>query len=118
MSFDWIEISVGDIIRKAHIDELRDNIDYIKDNEACITYKNGVLNGHHSNEDTGEYTTYESTNYSGNDGTHRVHEYSGQNNTYQDGAKAGVYSSAKGTHKDGEYGTVEGIHNSGQHSYN
>jgi len=108
MSFEWTPINVGDIIRKTHIDELRDNIDYIKDNLANITYKSGAKNSHNDNEDTSEYGTYKGTYYSGNDSDHRVTEYNGENISAKSGEDDTDKDGYNHTHRGGDVNTVYG----------
>jgi len=108
MAFEWTPIDVGDIIRKTHIDELRDNIDYVKDNLANITYKNGVKNSYNDSEDKDEYDTYKGTYYYENDSDHRITEYSGEDVS----AKSGEDNTDEGgynhTHDGGDVKTVYG----------
>jgi len=116
MSFDWIEINVGDIIRKSHIIELRENIDSIKDNLACITdksdyksgydtsvdsgyksgYKSGynssVLNDNHGTYDSNEHGTYKSGHHSGYDNPHDGTIYVYECSTVYGQAEANVVS--------------------------
>lgn len=92
MSFTWIPIEKGDIIRKTHIDEIRDNIDYVRDNLAHVSEKNGVCNEADINEHNGENTNYQNSNYSGDKSDDHNGEYSSEKTGHKSGAKSGVLS--------------------------
>ena len=111
MAFEWIPIEVGEKIRKAHIDELRDNIDYIIDNLANVNHNDGAKNTFNDGEKTDEYVTFKGTHNISNDGDHRITEYSTQYSTVEDGHDNTIESGHDTTHDGGDVSGVFGLAN-------
>ena len=104
--FEWTPINVGDIIRKTHIDELHDNIDYIYDNLADINYNSGAKDSYNDNEDKDEYTTVRGTANVGNQSDDRINEYDGENTNVKSNECATDEGGYDWAHKGGEVSTV------------
>ncbi|RLA81657.1 MAG: hypothetical protein DRG33_00110 [Deltaproteobacteria bacterium] len=84
MAFEWQAISVGDIIRKGHIIEIRQNIDSIKDNLACVTDKSGYDSGYNSSVDNNDHGSYKSGYNSGVDWDEHGNYYSSDDSGHDD----------------------------------
>lgn len=105
MAFEWTPISVGDIIKKSHIEEIRSNIDSIVNNLACITHKSSYCTSYNSAVDNDLHGTYKSGDRSGYDSSY--------NSTVQDGYQAYDFPLANSVNVYGDRRTVY----SGEKSY-
>jgi len=83
MSFVWIEgTAVGDIIHKADIDEIKTNIDSIKDNLANITHDVTDNSNEKGTHNATKYTTHDATQYTGRDSGHYTSNDAADNGNY------------------------------------
>jgi len=112
MAFTWTPIDVGDVIKKAHVIELRDNIDYISDNLACVTDKDSVHSSYDSSYKSGYNTTvdnydkgtYKSDHKTGNYWGHEATIYSNNDiNEYGTHDESALSAPDKGTYNGGYY---------------
>jgi len=123
MAFTWqTDINVGAEIKLECLTEIRNNIDSIKDNTACITekttyysdndvdvdsaYDSGVLNDDHGTYDSdqhgGYYTDKDATVDSDQHGT----VYGNENSGYDGTEESTFYSTKKASVNSGEFGSV------------
>jgi len=66
MSFTWtIPINQGDEIYDLAMQEIRDNCDYLDDNQSCLTYYGTINNPDYATYQTSFYSENHTTNQSG-----------------------------------------------------
>jgi len=112
MAFEWSSIEIGDIIRKSHIVELRQNIDSIKDNLACITHKSGVHSAYDLNVDSDDYSSVDNGHDSTINTIQRDAYKDSDYDPYNSTAEATYYAGEDLSYDNGENTYVDDSYNS------
>lgn len=85
MAFDWNEgnnpLLVGDTIYADTVNEMRDYLDEIDDNTACVTNDATIHNGADDTADNGDYGTNQGTEYGTRDDADDATVYNPQYST-------------------------------------
>ena len=117
MSFEWSSTGTGQIIKSLHLTELHDNIDSIKDNEACIadktsdnnSYNNGVDSSYNSSVDSPHRSGVDSGYKYGVDSSYRSSVHSEANSSYDSTDNVTDKGSYESVVQDAFYGTFKDL---------
>jgi hypothetical protein len=97
---DWTEtIATGGIVEAVDINEFKTNVDWIKDNLACLSHNSTVRATHYSADDSGHNGTYNATHYTTYQATNDSAEKALHNSVY----KVTNYTGDLSSHYDQNY---------------
>jgi len=114
MSFVWDEdITEGSALTtKAVVDEIRTNLDSIKDNEACVADKTTYIPSQNTSDDTNHDTTHHTDENTGvNSGYNSGYDVD-EHSTYQNDHNSGVDTGDNATYHNDENVSEDAPHNS------